>query len=94
MSDETPPTISDEPHDRLTELCAQMTEVLNEPENNDIKAIVFLNDDNRGGIQTHGYDDPMEATADLFVHMRAIFRALGKELELIAIPESPEGLST
>lgn len=78
MSDErrTP-----EPHDRLTRLCDAMTKTLEEhPERGDEKCIVFLQDGERGGLVLHGYDDDSEAMADLLVHLRAIFRANGKEL--------------
>jgi hypothetical protein len=85
--------VSDQPHDRLTRLCVRMTEPLDETENDDVKAIVFLNDTESGGIQIHGYDDAAEAMTDLFIHMRAIFRSMGKDLSFIPVPDSPEGLS-
>ena len=72
-----------EPHDRLTRLCAAMTTALEgHPERGDEKCIVFLQSeaDHRGGLQLHGYDDDNEALADLFLHLRAMFRAQGKEL--------------
>ncbi len=72
-----------EPHDRLTRLCAAMTDALDaHPERGDERCIVFLQseDDQRGGLQLHGYEDDTEAIADLFVHLRAIFRGQGKEL--------------
>jgi hypothetical protein len=78
--------------DRLTRLCVEMTEPLDKPENWDVKAVVLLHDEDRGGIQIHGYDDEAEAMADLFIHMKAIFQAQGKDLQFIGIPESPEGL--
>jgi hypothetical protein len=57
-----------------------------------VRCIIFLADDKKGGIVIHDYDDAMEAMAELFVHMQAIFRANGKSLDLIGIPESPEGV--
>lgn len=69
---------SNEPFDRLTELSAKMTEVLDLPQNADVKAIIFLNDPKRGGIQFHGYKDTTEGLADLFVHMKAVFNSQGK----------------
>lgn len=93
MSDENDlPVQSDQPTDRLTELCAEMTRVLDEPRNSDVRAIVFLDDRQRGGIQFHGYDDTAEGLADLFVHMKAVFQSMGKDLDFIGVPESPEGL--
>jgi hypothetical protein len=92
MSDESDVQTSDQPIDRLTKLCAEMTPVLDRPENADVRAIVFLNDEKHGGIQMHGYEDTSTAIAELFVHMRAIFHSMGKELEFVAVPESPQGL--
>lgn len=76
-----------EPHDRLTRLCAAMTEALDaHPEfTPDVKAVVMLQDAERGGIQIHNYDDSTEALVDLFLHLRAIFRAQGKELNLMGL---------
>lgn len=75
------PRRTEEPHDRLTRLCAAMTDALDaHPERGDEKAIVFLQDEKRGGLQLHGYDDDTEAIADLLVHLRAIFEANGKRL--------------
>lgn len=87
--------IVDEPQDRLTELCAEMISALDRPENADVKAIVFLSDDERGGIAMQGYDDTSEGLADLFVHVKAIFQSMGTDLDFIGVPQvpdSPEGL--
>lgn len=70
------------PHDRLTEVCDAMIQVLDReatPEE-EIKCVIFLQGPDRGGMVLHGYDDDIEAVVDLFMHMRAIFRANGKEL--------------
>lgn len=85
--------VSDQPFDRLTELAAEMTKVLDAPEHADVRAIVFLNDAHSGGIQLFGYDDQVEAMAELFIHMKAIMNSMGKDLEFIPVPESPEGLT-
>ena len=83
MSDEHRST---QPRDRLTRLCAAMTETLDaHPESGDEKCIVFLQDGERGGIQLHGYEDDTDAMVDLFLHLRAIFRSNGKELLLAPI---------
>lgn len=84
--------MSYEPTDRLTRLAVQITAGLETEENSDVRAIIMLDDGKMGGIMMHGYEDGTEAAADLFVHMRAMFRAQGKELELVAIPDSPEGV--
>jgi hypothetical protein len=82
-----------EPHDRLTRLCAAMTDALDaHPERGDEKCIVFLDSktDMRGGLQLHGYDDDMEAMTDLFMHLRAIFRANGRDLMFAPLHGAPE----
>ena len=81
-----------EPEERLTRLCAAMTEALDaHPERGDEKCIVFLQSaaDERGGIQLHGYDDSTEAMADLFLHMQAIFRSQGQDLQFMPMPGGP-----
>jgi hypothetical protein len=88
------PRQSDQPIDRLTELCAEMTVPLERPENAKVRAIVFLDDmeEERGGLQMFGWEDHTEAMAHLFVHMKAVFQANGADLDFIGIPESPEGV--
>lgn len=86
------PVVSEEPFDRLTHLSVEMTEPLDRPENADVRAIIFLGDSQKGGIQLHGYEDQAEAMVDLFVHVKAIFASMGKELAFIGVPESPQGL--
>jgi hypothetical protein len=77
-----------EPFDRLTRLAAEMTDVLEAKgsEVEDVKCIVFLDDRDRGGIHLHGYEDDMEAMADLFLHMKAVFEANGKQLAFAPMP--------
>jgi hypothetical protein len=70
-----------EPHDRLTSLCAVMTDALDAQEDVEhVKAIVMLDDGERGGIQLHGYESDVDAMTDLFLHLQAIFEANGKKL--------------
>ena len=59
-----------------------MTDALEaQPEYDDgVKCCVFLQDGERGGLVLHGYDEDSEAIADLFLHLRAIFRSNGSEL--------------
>lgn len=61
-----------------------MTDALmaNDESTGDEKVIIFLQDSERGGIQLYGYDDESEALADLFIHMKAIFEASGKQLQI------------
>lgn len=82
---ERPTRSEGEPHDRLTQLCAEMTAVLDAKgeEVADVRGIVMLYDGQRGGVVLHGYDDDIEAMTDLFMHLKAIFEANGKSLLLI-----------
>lgn len=87
MADEVRTT---EPHDRLTRLCAAMTETLDaHPERGEEKCIVFLADPGeegaRSGLTLHGYDSDTEAMIDLFMHLKAIFAANGKDLKLFPV---------
>jgi hypothetical protein len=75
---------STEPHDRLTRLCAAMTDALDaHPERGAEKCIVFLQDEKLGGLQLHGYEDDTDAIVDLFVHLRALFASNGKTLAVM-----------
>lgn len=86
MADEVRTT---EPHDRLTRLCAAMTDALDaHPEHGGEKCIVFLQDGKQGGLQLHGYEDDMEAMADLFMHLKALFAANGKTLMFAPMPHN------
>lgn len=88
------PIRSDEPVDRLTELCDAMTTYLDklveveqrhDPTAPPVRAIVFLNTEEKGGIQIHGYEDPMEAMAELLLHLQQVFRAHGKDLQFMGL---------
>ena len=97
------PKMSDKPFDRLTSLAEVMTNALEravevektlDPERfTEVRSIVFLEDAYGAGIEVHGYQDGVEAMATLFMHMKAVFRASGKDLDFIGIPDSPQGLS-
>jgi hypothetical protein len=82
-----------EPHDRLTRMGNEVLEaILVHPEYKPgVKAIVFLHDDGMAGIGLQGYDEDLtEAVVDLFVHLKAMFAAMGKELSLFPIePNDP-----
>jgi len=71
-----------EPHDRLTGLCDVMTKALRaDPGCDDaVKCAVFLQDGDRGGLVLDGYENDVDAIADLFMHLKAIFEANGKKL--------------
>lgn len=74
----------DEPHDRLTRLCDAMIDALRaQPEVSDAdRCVIFLTDGDRGGAVLNGYDDDFVAMIDVFMHMRSVFRANGKDLQL------------
>lgn len=77
---------SEKPTDRLTRMCAAMTEAFDaHPEHRDgDKCIVFLDDGDHGGLQLHDYDDDTDAIVDLFLHLRALFAANGRTLKVMA----------
>lgn len=83
-----------EPHDRLTRLCAAMTDALeaHPHHHKGDKAIVMLSDGKRAGIELYGYDndDDTEAIADLFEHLRAIMKANGKNMDVMFL--GPDGI--
>lgn len=83
--------------DRLTRICAAMTTAFDaHPEKLDgDKCIVFLDSDpeQRSGLTIHGYTDEVEAMANLFMHLRAMFRSTGRDLEFIGIPDTPGDLT-
>lgn len=86
----------DQPHSRLTRICDDMTKAFDaHPEHRDgDKCIVFLDDGRRGGLVLHGYGgDDWEAITDLFVHLRAMFRANGKDLQFVAVPDDASSLT-
>ena len=80
---------SEQPIDRLTRMCDAMTDVFNDhPEYQEgDKCIVFLDDGKRGGLVINGYEDDSEAIADLLQHMQAMFRAMGKKMDIMFMDE-------
>lgn len=94
MADEVRKTV---PHDRLTRISDAMSKTMDlHPEKlPGDRAVIFLDsrDENRGGICIHDYDDDIEAVVDLFVHLRAIMRANGKDMEIITVPNDASGLT-
>lgn len=79
-------TRSHEPHDRLTRLCAAMTETLRaHPECGDVQCVVFLESESerRSGLVMDGYEDDVEAVAAVFLHLQAILRANGKTMTIV-----------
>jgi len=71
----------DEPHDRLTGLTVPMLEALRErADAAEVKCMIFLDGDGRGGLVLDGYDSDAEAMTNLIMHLKAIFEANGKTL--------------
>jgi len=83
-------TRDEKPHTRLTRMCDTMTEALEaHPEyvEGEDKCIVFLDDGKNGGMVLHGYTDDTEAMVDLLLHLKALFKANGKELDFAFLNE-------
>jgi len=79
---EKPTRTEGEPHDRLTRICDAMTDtfVAHAEHHDGDKCVIFLDGEQRGGLVMHGYDNDAEALANVFMHLRAVFRANGKDL--------------
>jgi hypothetical protein len=80
-----------EPQDRLTRICDGMLAAFNQHDEKQVRdrAIVFLVDEQKGGIGIAGYDDDADALADLMVHLRVIFRARGQDLHFVPVGTTP-----
>jgi hypothetical protein len=78
-----------QPHDRLTRICDGMIKTFEaHPEHHqDDKCIIFLDSERRGGLVLSGYEDHAEAMVNLFMHMRAVFRANGQDLDIISLDD-------
>ena len=82
----------DVPHNRITRLANVALDAVQRDEGYDgEKVIVFLDGQDMGGIGMSGYDDDTEAMVNLFMHLRAIFAANGKELSLFPIKQAGRG---
>ncbi len=80
------------PHDRLTQIGnSALDHIRNDPEYQDERVIVMLQNDEKGGIAIGGYESDSEAMTDMFMHLKAIFEANGKTLSIVAIPERGYG---
>lgn len=79
----TPTRTEGDPHDRLTRICDAMTRAMEaHPEYQGDKCCIFMDSDveKRGGLVLFGYEEDADAITSLFIHLRAIFKANGKEL--------------
>jgi len=90
-----------QPHDRMTRICDRLIEGFESDYEklDEDKMIIFISDDHRSGIVIHGFegDNPDEATGEaigaLFVHMQAMFAAVGKQLTSGPIQQSAPDLN-
>lgn len=93
MSDKPPirgvKTSYGEPHSSLTKIADEALAELGKRLGPDVKCIAFINDGDRGGIGMHGYDDTLDALTDLFIHMRAMFNAMGKDMQFVPVEGDP-----
>ena len=85
MSDEIK---SVKPHDKLTRICEAMTLAMDcsEESTGQEKAIVLIQDGNRGGMVLHGYADDKEALADFMQHAEALFKTFGVKMKVMPMP--------
>lgn len=86
-----PPRAHTTPTDRLTRICDQMTTTFDlhpETQTGD-RCMVFLDSDvdRMGGLVLHGYEDQRDALVNLLMHIRAMFRSMGKELDFMFLDE-------
>jgi len=83
------------PTDRLTRLAGAATDAFDAHPEHDAgdRCMVFVSSekDQRNGLVLHGYDKDTDAIVDLLVHLRAIFRANGKDLHVVPVGTTPEG---
>lgn len=78
-----------EPHNRQTRLADHALEaVRSHPEyKEEERLIVFLDNSitKTSAIGISGYDDPLDPMVNLFMHLRAMFASVGKELLLVSL---------
>jgi len=83
---------------RMERIVDSMTDLFDaHPEHLDTdKCVVFISTESHGGLVAHGYgEDPGDksmvtaAIVDVMMHLQAMFRSIGKDLELIPIPDNP-----
>jgi len=77
-----------EPHDRLSRIADRLFDTLeHDPENEADKCVIFLTGETSNCSAIHGYQagQEIDAMIDVFMHLRAVFRANGKELMLMPL---------
>ena len=85
---------TDKPVDRLTRIADSMIKAMeaHAEARDDDKAIIFVDDDERGGIAIHGYEKVSDAIVDLLGHLEVLFKSIGKEMNIAFIPEDASEL--
>jgi hypothetical protein len=79
-------TKSEEPHDRLTLIGDAVIGFVHEnPDHDDVKLIVLLEDDKEYGIALNGYQEVTDAVVTLVLHLRAMLRSIGKDVVLVPL---------
>lgn len=88
------PTRTTEPADRLSRIAAAMTDAAetHAEHTDDDKAVVMLVDGHNAVAHLFGYSDDVDAMVDMFVHLRAIARANGRDIEFIGVPNDVSGI--
>jgi len=78
---------SSKPHDRMTRLADAAVKALEADSEYEpgIKCCVFLDDGVNAGMVLHGYEDTGEAIADVLVHVRAMLRTQGQDMQIHAL---------
>jgi len=90
-----------EPHDRLTRICDRLTVAFdNDPEVEESdKVIFFVSNDERSGIVTHRFQGEdwnsiiNQEVSYLFMHLRAMFQSMGKDLLIAPIKQKDPDLN-
>ena len=71
----------EQPHDRMTALCAEMTDTLEKRDDSEnIRSIVLLQEGENGGIQLGNYESIDQAIDDLTLHLKVLLKGEGKTL--------------
>lgn len=83
-----------EPFDRLTKLCAVMTDALDTAleleavetgeEIQPVRVIILMDSDDKAGAEMLGYENATEGTVALLQHLKALLNAQGKKMGLMS----------
>lgn len=94
MSDEV--TRGDKPFNRLTGLCAVMTQALELAleaeigEQSPVRCVVFIEDDKGAGIEYVNYPETSEAIASMLTHITVMLRSAGIDMRIVGMPPGME----